>query len=167
MTDCSILIAKALDMGATDAKAIDTAMIVFDDRSFIKCRFGCNRWGRYWTCPPNLHISPEMFMKAFEKYSSAVIIQAPDPHKGQEITLALEKEAMLAGGSPFAFGMALCVQCEECSYPDPCRFPHMARPSMDAYGIDIGATVAPLGFEVKFDPQGRLLPAWYSMVLVA
>jgi predicted metal-binding protein len=161
------LIETAKNLGATDARMIETDRIVFDDRSFLKCRFGCNRWGRYWTCPPNLDISPGMFMKAFQKYSMAIIIQTADPQKGQEVTLAIEKEAMLAGGSPFAFGMALCVQCEECSYPDPCRFPHLARPSMDAYGVDIGATVSLLGFTVRFDPEGRLLPAWYSMVLVA
>ena len=37
---------------------------------------------------------------------------------------------------------------------------------MDAYGMDIGKTVEPLGFEVAFDPDGKLLPAWYSMVLI-
>jgi hypothetical protein len=37
---------------------------------------------------------------------------------------------------------------------------------MDAYGIDIGKTVESIGFEVEFDPAGKLLPAWYSMVLV-
>jgi hypothetical protein len=38
---------------------------------------------------------------------------------------------------------------------------------MDAYGIDIRATVTPLGFKIEFDQEGHLLPAWYSMVLVA
>ena len=161
------LVKKALDLGATDARLIDTHMIVFDPRSFLKCRFGCNRWGRYWTCPPHLDISSELFMDAFARYSKALIIQTADPQKGQDVSLAIEKEAMLAGNSMFAFAMVLCVRCETCAYPEPCRFPHLARPSMDAYGIDIGATVAPLGFTVKFDPDGHLLPAWYSMVLVA
>lgn len=161
------LVQKALDLGALEARLIDTQAIVFDARSFLKCRFGCNRWGRYWTCPPHLSISPESFMEAFAQYSKALIIQTADPRKGQDVTLAIEKEAMLIGKSPFAFAMVLCVQCETCAYPEPCIFPHLARPSMDAYGIDIGATVAPLGFKVEFDPQGRLLPAWYSMVLVA
>ncbi|MGD9973452.1 MAG: DUF2284 domain-containing protein [Desulfatirhabdiaceae bacterium] len=161
------LVKKALELGATDARLIDTHTIVFDPRSYIKCRFGCNRWGQYWTCPPHLSISPEMFMDAFGKYTKAVIIQTADPRKGQDVSLAIEKEAMLAANSPFAFAMVLCVQCETCAYPEPCRYPHLARPSMDAYGIDIGATIAPLGFTIKFDPDGQLLPAWYSMVLVA
>jgi predicted metal-binding protein len=167
MTDTyQYLVKKALDLGALDARLIDTHTIVFDSRSYLKCRFGCNRWGRYWTCPPHLSIPPEQFMEAFAQYSRALIIQTADPQKGQDVTLAIEKEAMLIGKSPFAFAMVLCVQCETCAYPEPCRFPHLARPSMDAYGIDIGATVEPLGFKVEFDPDGRMLPVWYSMVLV-
>ena len=117
------LVKKALDLGALDARLIDTQSIVFDHRSFLKCRFGCNRWGRYWTCPPHMSISPETFMEAYAKYSKALIIQTADPQKGQDVTLAIEKEAMLTGNSPFAFAMVLCVQCETCAYPEPCLSP--------------------------------------------
>ncbi len=160
------LVDKAMELGASEAKLVETGQIVFDPRSDLKCRFGCNRWGRYWTCPPNLSISPQSFMEAFERYKIAIIIKTTDPKVGQAVTLAIEKEAMLTLGCSFAFAMVLCVECEECAYPEPCLFPHLARPSMDAYGIDIGNTVAPLGFKVELDPAGKLLPAWYSMVLV-
>jgi predicted metal-binding protein len=160
------LVEKAIESGASEAKLLDTGKIVFDPRSYLKCRFGCNRWGKYWTCPPNLDISPESFMEAFERYTTAIIIKTTDPKKGQAITLDIEKEAMLNLGCTFAFAMVLCVECDECACPDPCLHPHLARPSMDAYGIDIGKTVAPLGFKVEFDDAGQLLPAWYSMVLI-
>ncbi len=113
-----------------------------------------------------MNLSPEMFMEGFSKYKNAIIIKTPDPKKGQEVALAMEKEAMLSQGCQFSFAMALCVQCEECAYPDPCLFPHLARPAMDAYGVDIGKTLKPLGFKVEFDKQGKLLPAWYGMVLL-
>jgi predicted metal-binding protein len=160
------LIEKALELGASGAKLADTSQIVFDPRSLLKCRFGCNRWGKYWTCPPNLAISMEQFMEAFQNYKHALIYSTPDPKSSQKVGLALEKEAMLTYGCMFAFGMVLCVKCDECSFPDPCRFPHLARPSMDAYGIDIGKTVEPLGFKVEFDKDGKLIPAWYGMVLL-
>ncbi|MCF8026047.1 MAG: DUF2284 domain-containing protein [Desulfobacteraceae bacterium] len=163
---CDKLPARAVELGAKDARLIDTADIVFDDRSFLKCRFGCKRWGRYWTCPPHLAVSQEQFMTAFNKYKKAIIIESGDPKTGQDVTLAVEKEAMLVCGSMFAFAMVLCVQCEECAYPEPCSYPHLARPSMDAYGIDIGKTIEPLGFQVAFDREGNLIPAWYSMVLL-
>ena len=161
-----VLIDKSIEQGASEAKPIDTDQIIFDPRSYLKCRFGCNRWGRYWTCPPHLDLSPEMFMDAFKQYQKAIVIKTADPKAGQEIAVAIEKEAMLSHGCEFSFAMALCVQCEVCAYPEPCLFPHLARPSMDAYGVDVGKTLAPLGFEVTFDKEGKLLPAWYCMVLL-
>lgn len=79
---------------------------------------------------------------------------APDPETGQEIGPAVEKEAMRSCGCIFAFAMFLCVLCQTCSFPEPCRYPHMARPSMDAYGIDIGKTLEPLGFRHFFADSG-------------
>lgn len=160
------LLDRSVELGAFEAKLIHTDQIVFDPRSHLKCRFGCNRWGRYWTCPPNLDVSLEMFMEAFQRYEKAIIIKAPDPKVGQDVAVAIEKEAMLKHGSDFAFAMALCVQCEECAFPEPCVSPHLARPAMDAYGVDIGKTLEPLGFKVEFDKEGKLLPAWYCMVLL-
>ena len=157
---------KAVELGASEARILNADEIVFDSRSYLKCRFGCNRWGKYWTCPPHLDVTPERFMDAFSQYKTAVIIKTTDPDVGQKVTVEVEKEAMLTMGCSFAFAMVLCVQCEECAYPDPCKYPHLARPSMDAYGIDIGKTVAPLGFEVELDPEGKMLPSWYSMVLI-
>ncbi len=165
-TDFKGLVTKAQELGAAEAKIIQTGQIVFDPRSDLKCRFGCNRWGKYWTCPPNLDISPDQFQQAFERYHTAIMLKCEDPKVGQEVTLAIEKEAMLAFGCTFAFAMVLCVECERCAFPEPCLFPHLARPSMDAYGIDIGKTVEPLGFNVRLDPDGQLLPAWYSLVLL-
>ena len=69
-------------------------------------------------------------------------------------------------GCTYAFAMVLCVACDGCAYSEPCRYPHLARPSMDAYGIDIGRIVESVGFKVEFDPIGKLLPVWYSMVLL-
>ena len=161
-----ILIDRSIELGALEAKLVPTKEIVFDDRSFLKCRFGCNRWGKYWSCPPNLALTPERFMDAFEKYDQSIFIKVSDPKLGQEVAVAIEKEAMLSHGCMFAFAMAMCVQCEECAFPDPCRYPHLARPSMDGYGVDIGKTLEPLGFKVEFDKKGEFLPIWYVMVLL-
>ncbi len=160
------LIDKCLEMGAEGAKLMKTDQVVFDPRSHLKCRFGCNRWGKFWTCPPHNRISQETFMESFGKYKTALVIKTSNAKLGQDISVEIEKEAMLSYGAVFAFALALCVQCDECAYPEPCRFPHLARPSMDAYGVDIGKTVGRLNFDVNFDEKGELLPAWYSMVLL-
>lgn len=160
------LIETAIDLGATKARLIHTKSVVFDERSFLKCRFGCNRWGKYWTCPPYLDISYDQFKSAFNKYNRAIIVQTASPEDGQKISLEIEKQAMLNHQCSFAFALVLCVLCEECAHPEPCRHPDQARPSMDAYGIDIGKTIKPLGLKVEFNENGNLLPAWYSMVLL-
>ena len=105
-------------------------------------------------------------MESFDKYSVGLVIKTADPKLGQDISLAVEKEALLSHGAVFAFALALCVKCDECSYPEPCCFPSEARPSMDAYGMDIGKTVAIVDFKVEFNEEGQMLPAWYSMVLL-
>ncbi|MCP4672639.1 MAG: DUF2284 domain-containing protein [Desulfobacula sp.] len=160
------LIDRSLELGAIESRLVPTNEIVFDDRSFLKCRFGCNRWGKYWTCPPNLSLTPELFMEAFKNYNQSIFMKVSDPKLGQEIAVAIEKEAMLSYGCSFAFAMAMCVQCEECAFPEPCRYPHLARPSMDGYGVDIGKTLEPLGFKVEFDKKGEFLPIWYVMTLL-
>ncbi len=157
---------RALELGATAARVIRTDQVVFDPRSHFKCRFGCSRWGRYWTCPPHTILNQDQFDKAFAHYGRAMVVQTKDAKDSQDVTVTLEKEAMLQHGCPFAMALALCDLCSECAYPEPCRFPHLARPSMDCYGIDIAATVEPLGLQVDFDPQGEAMPAFYSMVLL-
>jgi len=113
-----------------------------------------------------MDISQELFMEAYQKYRKAIIIKATDPKVAQDVCLAIEKEAMMSHGCMFSFALVLCVQCEYCAFPNPCRFPHLARPSMDAHGIDFGKTLTPLGFKVEFDKDGKLLPSWYGMVLL-
>ncbi len=160
------IVEKAVELGAAEAKLLPTDQIVFDPRSFLKCRFGCNRWGKFWTCPPNLHVSPAEFMESFALYNTAVIMKTHDPKVGQEVAVAIEKEAMLGFDCQYAFALAMCVQCDECAYPDPCRYPHLARPSMDGYGVDIAKTLEPLEFNVEFDKEGKFIPVWYVMVLL-
>jgi predicted metal-binding protein len=160
------LVDRSVEFGALEARLVPTNEIIFDDRSFLKCRFGCNRWGKYSTCPPNLSLTPESFMDAFEKYDQSIFIKVSDPKMGQEVAVAIEKEAMLSYDCSFAFALAMCVQGDECAFPDPCRYPHLARPSMDGYGVDIGKTLKPLGFQVEFDKKGEFLPVWYVMVLL-
>ena len=64
------LVDKAVELGASEAKVIKTEGIVFDSRSYLKCRFGCGRWGKYWTCPPHLDITPERFEQLCDEFRS-------------------------------------------------------------------------------------------------
>ena len=157
---------KAVELGAAEAKVAPTDVLVFDPRSHLKCRFGCQRWGKYWTCPPHLHLTSEQFQEALDRYTHVLALRTPTPQLGQEVAVAIEKEAMLQYGAPFSFALALCVMCDECAYPEPCRHPHLARPSADAFGLDFGPTLEALGFGLDFDAAGQLQPTWYSLVLL-
>ncbi len=65
--DKKTLIDRSTEPGALEARPGPTKEIVFDDFSFLKCRFDHNRWGRRWTCHSNLTLPPECFMDAFKK----------------------------------------------------------------------------------------------------
>lgn len=47
-----------------------------------------------------------------------------------------------------------------------CRFPHIARPSMEALGIDVFATAKNAGFDLKVITSGSEAPTHFAMILV-
>ena len=49
------LIDKSIELGALEARLLRAKEIVFDDRSFLKCRFGCNRWENIGPVPRTLN----------------------------------------------------------------------------------------------------------------
>ena len=62
--------------------------------------------------------------------------------------------------------MSDCALCEGCAWPQPCRNPKLARPAMQALGIDVYATAKKRGLPLfplrkQEEPQN-----WYSLVLI-
>ena len=86
--------------------------------------------------------------------------------KPKRIAAELEREIFLAGYyKAFGLGSGPCSLCDECDL-DGCRYPHKARPSMEACGIDVYQTVRSNGFEIEVvrdrdDPQH-----YFGVVLV-
>ncbi|MFP4588027.1 MAG: DUF2284 domain-containing protein [Desulfohalobiaceae bacterium] len=74
-------------------------------------------------------------------------------------SVAAGKEAILVWNCHYAFAMTLCVLCKQCAYPKSCLYPHLARPAMSAFGIDIDKTLKAAGFAVQLDPNGELVPS--------
>ncbi len=88
------------------------------------------------------------------------------------ILTALEAQA-LAEGCAFAagFGGGECRLCEACvaaqtgtSSTEPCRRPFLARPSMEAVGIDVLATAAAAGLPVQMPATDT--PVWTGLLLL-
>ena len=45
------------------------------------------------------------------------------------------KEIRAAYPDALCLGSGACWICENCAYPEPCRFPELAVSSMEAYGL--------------------------------
>jgi predicted metal-binding protein len=43
----------ALQLGASEAKIITTKDIIVENRVVLKCKIGCNNYGKTLTCPPH------------------------------------------------------------------------------------------------------------------
>ena len=73
----------------------------------------------------------------------------------------LERYAFLAGYyKAFSFGAHRCRRCEVCSIQNSstkCKFPEIARPSMEAMGIDAFTTARNAGISLKIIPDKNIL----------
>ena len=166
--------------GATAVKLIRVADVVVDERVRLKCQVPlCDSYNKNLTCPPNVP-SVDEFRKALSLYSKAILVQvsasmedvsgdvfAPANKLHKLVNLG-EKEAFESG---FCFAAGLiggcCRLCDECvavTDGKDCRFPFKARPSMEAMGIDVIATVKKAGLPVAF-PVGDSV-TWTGLILI-
>jgi len=68
------LVKLALENGAADAKIISTNKVVVEDRVVLKCKVGCNHYGKTLACPPYTP-SAEEFRKIVNEYSYAMFMK--------------------------------------------------------------------------------------------
>jgi predicted metal-binding protein len=68
------LVKLALDSGAADAKIIPTSKVVVEDRVVLKCKVGCNHYGKTLACPPYTPTA-EQFRKIVSEYSYAMFMK--------------------------------------------------------------------------------------------
>lgn len=68
------LVKLALESGAADAKIIPTSQVVVENRVVLKCKVGCNHYGKTLACPPYTP-SAEEFRKIVSEYSYAMFMK--------------------------------------------------------------------------------------------
>ena len=68
------LVKLALENGATDAKIIPASKVVVEDRVVLKCKVGCNHYGKTLACPPYTPSADE-FRKIVSEYSFAMFMK--------------------------------------------------------------------------------------------
>lgn len=86
------LIKLALEKGAVDAKIIPTCKIKVEDRVVLKCKVGCNNYGKTLACPPYTP-SAEEFRKIVDEYSYAMFLKftsnaTADPEVYKKLSVA-------------------------------------------------------------------------------
>ena len=64
----------ALQLGATEAKIIPTKDIIVENRVVLKCKIGCNNYGKTLMCPP---YAPNIddFRKTLTEYNYAIVLK--------------------------------------------------------------------------------------------
>ena len=174
---------QALELGASQAEIIPARWVEVDERVRLKCSIPpCPNYNRCAYCPPYTP-EPEFMRKAFSRFKWAVLFKTDVPvedfadfkryyphgekhqRKTDEIAARLESQAF-SDGYRFAigFGAGGCrdTLCHGglCHMLDSGRCPHIliARPSMEAVGIDVCDLVGKAGWEIypiyrRVDPE--------------
>ena len=163
--DLNSLIERACELGAVEAKAIAPASIVTAAWVRLKCQFGCGGYNGSLCCPPHSP-TPEETRRVLDCYRRAILVHCKPGVGVKALVVALEREAFLAGYyRALALGSGPCSLCEECSFARCLHAPE-ARPSMEACGIDVFATVRANGFPIEVVTDHSCDQDYYGVVLV-
>jgi predicted metal-binding protein len=150
VTPEAMLVARAHQAGFHFARVIEARDIAFEPWVRLKCQFGCPGYGTTLTCPP---YSPDeiKMREILSSYSHALLVQGTPPSKQFHTRLlSLERELFLSGyAEALAFGAGPCTVCSECQPEGRCRFPDLARPSLEACGVDVYETARRAGLALQ------------------
>ncbi len=161
------LCAKALKLGAAETKVMKTRGVFVKDWVRLKCQFGCGGYGQCLTCPP-YSPTPEEMRRVLNDYSTAILVRfLPEWDDTHKVMAKLERDAFLSGYySALGLASGPCPFCRKCNLKR-CTHPDLARPSMEACGIDVYATARGAGFPIEVVRTRRETPTYFGLLLVA
>ena len=150
------MIAEALILGAFKANVIEAAKIE-TDRVFrdICASNSCGMYGRCYMCPPDAG-DIDTLMSEIGNYDYVLVYQTvtelEDSYDFEgmieakksfyPITQKLRKSFSDMGISKVLhLGAGGCGVCDRCAKQtgEPCRFPNLAMPSLEAYGVNVSS----------------------------
>jgi len=167
-------IKKALDNGAAVVKIIDPDKIVTAQWVRLKCRYGCDGYGKCLTCPPYSPTS-DYTADMLKHYLKALLITynvKPEDENRlwfqiNEIVAEIERDMFLDGYyKAFGMGSGPCYLCEKCDTKKPCKYPHRARPSMEACSIDVYQTVRNAGLKLEVVKSRDMPCTFCGLILI-
>ncbi|MCX5829028.1 MAG: DUF2284 domain-containing protein [Deltaproteobacteria bacterium] len=171
--------------GASTATSIPVSHVIVDERVRLKCQVPvCDSFHKNLMCPPFV-MPVEEFRKVLACYKEAILLQTEggidvltDGKPGRDVfapagrlhdLVNLGEREAFRSGFRFAAGLigGCCRLCEVCVAIDNsriCRFPFRARPSMEAMGIDVVATLENAGLSLTFPVRDRV--TWTGLILL-
>lgn len=151
-------------LGADNAQVISASEIVLD-RIFrdICASNSCGMYGKCWMCPPDVG-DIDTLMSDIQKYDYALVYQKISALEDSfdfegmveakrvfyELTKSLKSTVDASKFSKILhIGAGGCGVCRVCSKKDgkPCRFPDLAIPSLEAYGVNVSKLAASAGMK--------------------
>lgn len=154
-----------LENKALSSKYIDPKSIVIGYWTRYKCRYGCPGYGKSLCCPPHTP-TPDETKKIISGYKLGLLVHFGDDVRLTKTIATIEREIFLKNyHKVISFGAGPCRLCKECSLTE-CKFPKLARPSMEGCGIDVYSTARNNDFSIKVlkskDEKGN----YYGLILV-
>jgi len=140
---------RARELGFDDAAEISPAKLTARRDVRAMCEENrCGLYGANWTCPPECG-DLETCQEKMHGYRRGLLLQtvgqlsraidtrgyAETGKRQRENLLALAGELRAVYPDALCLGAGGCPVCEKCAYPEPCRFPDKAIPSMEGYGL--------------------------------
>ena len=157
---------------------ITTSELVFSERVRYICQTQCPMYNTTWACPPAVGTVEEckarclsypeaLMMTSITEVSDIANLEETLATRGPHEELTRQVRDMIAaqGVETRALSTEACAICQHCAYPDaPCRHPDRVRPSLEAFGFDIGAISSELLHnELKWSRDGQL-PEYFTLV---
>ena len=159
-----LMIERALQLGAYKAGVVTTAQIPLD-RVFrdICASNACGMYGKCHMCPPDVG-DIDALMGEIGQYANALVYQTvtalEDSFDFEGMTEAKKATYRIAHQIRQIFdelgvkdvlhlGAGGCGVCEVCAKRtnEPCRFPHLAMPSLEAYGVNVSGLASAAGMK--------------------
>ena len=139
----------------------------------LRCQYGCSEYGQCLTCPPYAP-TPETTRHMLDEYQAGLLLHGHDWKSLREMSQTLERQVFLTGYyKAFAYLCGPCWRCKTCvvlrpkgGITPPCRHPELARPSMEAAGIDVFATARAAGLPIEVVRLPKCQANHFTLVLI-
>lgn len=87
----NFLLEEARRLGALEAKITSPDKVVVEDRVLLKCKTGCDSYGKKFVCPP-FTPTPDEFRKMLKEYRKVLILKFPaDAEAEEEVGRSLQR----------------------------------------------------------------------------